>query len=345
MELYDLPNSNLPPFKIEKKDERRNIENNQAVISLISSKLLLNKSLNELLVKFLGITKKTNNFLENAKLQLQYDERFGRRIFSHSQVHSLYAHSRHFQNNHHKRIQEWKIFQKLKNATEEQKKELEKELNKLIVEENKIINSKINNQLKLLSKKIQKELDIFERENKKTLDILDNLIVYICKDCNKIVCSERFHSKKCDCGKDIKLFSDCKNFTIYRLGKEMMTFTENNIWLEHGIDYLLRKKEFQTLCGIHILGHSGILHEIDNVGSLKSENLRIFCECKNTSIDVSDVFIFCGKMGDIGCTKGYIFTTSFGTNKAVKHLARSKNITIIEEVLEKKESKILEEIK
>jgi len=123
-----------------------------------------------------------------------------------------------------------------------------------------------------------------------------------------------------------------------------MDFILDNIWLEHGIDYLLRRKTFETLCGYYILGHSGIEHEVDNIGEIKSESLRIFCECKNQDVAVRDIFIFSGKMNDIGCTRGYVFTTSFETPKEVKHLARSKNISIIESVLEKDNDDIIKEI-
>ena len=125
----------------------------------------------------------------------------------------------------------------------------------------------------------------------------------------------------------------------------MIDFLKNNMWLEHGIDYLLRRKNFRTMCGIYVLGHSGVQHEIDNIADFASENLRILCECKNQDITVNEVFIFSGKMSDIGCTRGYIFTTSFNINKEIVQLARSKNITIVESVLEKKENKIIEEIK
>ena len=49
-------------------------------------------------------------------------------------------------------------------------------------------------------------------------------------------------------------------------------------------------------------------------------------------------------MQDIGCTRGYIFTTSGSTEKQITHLARAKNITIIEQVLEKADTKIIKEI-
>nr|WP_054858698.1 hypothetical protein [Methanobacterium formicicum] len=72
-----------------------------------------------------------------------------------------------------------------------------------------------------------------------------------------------------------------------------------------------------------------------------------FCECKNKSkLTPNDIFIFSGKMLDVGCTKGYIFTTAKEekVNINTKNLARSRNIKIITDVLNKQTDTLLKEI-
>lgn len=123
------------------------------------------------------------------------------------------------------------------------------------------------------------------------------------------------------------------------------TFIDNNYWFEYGVDYLLRKKQFQTLCGIQILGHSGYTHEIDNIAESKTSNFRIFCECRTAEIRTADIFIFAGKMTDIGCSRGYIFTLKEEPQKEILHLARSRNISIVPSVLDHKISKLVDYIK
>lgn len=332
MNLHNPPNLKLPALKIEKKQDRELIENDSAVKSLIDSKLLLNKSLNQLFLSFLTITKNINKLLEKKDeysiLDYSFRSKRGSRI--------RYIPYRHL---------EWRLTRRLKKATKVQQQEIEAEFKKEIQERRKKINQQLKNKINKLSNKIQSELDIFEKKHKNKLNILESLNLYVCSDCKKIIFKDRFCSMTCDCGKKIENPSDCNNITIYMLGKNIINFIENSMWLEHGIDYLLRKKNFNTLCGFHILGHSGIWHEVDNVAEMKSDILRIFCECKDKNIAVNEVFVFAGKMVDIGCTRGYMFTTSLNTSEEVKHLARSKNITIIEQVLEKDDKKIIKEIK
>jgi len=64
------------------------------------------------------------------------------------------------------------------------------------------------------------------------------------------------------------------------------------------------------MCGFHILGHSGVIHEIDNIAWKIKDDIRFFFECKTGEIDVKTIFIFSGKIIDIGCNRGYIFTAN-----------------------------------
>ena len=50
-------------------------------------------------------------------------------------------------------------------------------------------------------------------------------------------------------------------------------------------------------------------------------------------------------MADIGCSRGYIFTTTDIVSKEITHLARSRNISIITDVLNKKDSDLVKAIK
>ena len=154
--------------------------------------------------------------------------------------------------------------------------------------------------------------------------------------------------RKCTCvvcNKNINSLSDCEELVIHIFGEKMIKFVKTNIWLEHGVNNLLSKKNFKTFTGVYILGHSGVKHEVDNFAEITQENIRILGECKGRDIGVNDVLILSGKMQDTGISVGYIFTTSSTINKDIKKLARFRNITIVDSILERKDLEILEMIR
>lgn len=304
--------NNLPPLGVERTKDRIKIESDPAIKSLIQSKLLLNKDLNQLLVSFLGSTKKIDTFFDDSKNNKEVYKSTLEQIKKY--VGKVEA----------------KVLNKIKKSIEN---DYEKKNDEIL--------KKIND----ASDEIQNILNDFEKKHEVKLNILESIPIYSCKNCGVILFKGRCVPVTCTCNTAIRGPSDCKNINIFQLSGNVTKFIESNMWLEYGIDYLLRKKNFSTSCGIYVLGHSGVLHEIDNVAHVSKEKLRLFCECKTIDIRVFDVFVFAGKMTDIGCTRGYIFTTSFDTPKDVINLARSRNITIIEQVLEKDNEELIKEIK
>lgn len=147
------------------------------------------------------------------------------------------------------------------------------------------------------------------------------------------------------CEEQIIKVSQVEQIPVHHFNLNLINFLEYNYWLEFAIDYILKRKKLITLVGYEILGNSGVCHEIDNIVYCPNENYRFFCECKNSEVKESDIFIFSGKMIDIGGNKGYIFTTSENVSVEIKRLARSKNIDIIENVLNKDLDILLNEIK
>ncbi len=332
MEIHDPSNLKLPAIKFNKKIERTLIENDPKIQSLIRSKMLLDQELFSLLLNIKSETEEIKKNIAN----IEDITKEGMFFWNYNKMNRRFL---------YRTREEFELFRKLRHASKDQKKELEKEYKKLLFEKIRKNNLSIKRKLKGKSNKIQKTLDEFEVKKRVELDILISLTIYLCPNCKKIICTERFHTTKCSCGKKIDTTSNVESIPISMLNDYSLNFINNNMWLEYGIDYLLRRKGFQTLCGIYILGHSGVEHEIDNLGDSKKENFRILCECKTKDIIVEDIFVFSGKMQDVGCSRGYFFTTSFGISKEIKQLARSENISIVESVLEKKDVELLKEIK
>ena len=303
MDLHDRKGLKLPALKIQKQKERKDIENNEKVISYIESKMLLEVEFKVLSDALLDRSK----LIHEAILSLKDEESaFLKSVIP---LNSKY----------------WKkwYFNRFIYVPEKLRKKFKK-------------SERVS---------IEQGMREYKEAYNKELNIVTPVVMYICKKCKNILFIDRFRKIKCECGKMIKTPTDTKTKHIIFFDKPLRNFLVNNYWLEYGVDYLLRKNNFETLCGYYVLGHSGKMHEIDNIAESTQDNYRIFCECKTRNIKASDVFVFGGKMMDIGCSRGYIFTTDKQVQKEIKHLARSRNITIIENVLNDAESSITSQIR
>lgn len=332
MELHNPPNLNLPPLKIKKKRERQSMENNLYISNLIQSNLLLDKEFHSLFILISKNSEEIDSIIESFKGESYL---FGR-IMPSSSI--SYARNRYI----HYSLLERRL--EKGNIKEFSKKERD-EINKRTDEAKKDYFKKSITSTKRRSSKIQNELSRFETSRNIKMEILTPTTLFICKKCRNILSRDHFRQASCLCGATIKTISNTIKVPIAYFNKLMRDFISQNFWFEYGIDYLLRRRNFQTLCGYHVLGHSGNMHEIDNIAESKSNNFRFFCECKSGSIRVSDVFILSGKMADIGCSRGYFFVLEKDLPKEIKHLARSRNISIVTGVLERSETELLEEIR
>lgn len=200
------------------------------------------------------------------------------------------------------------------------------------------------NDISVISRDILDSLNAFERDRRIDLDILSHETLYVCSQCSHILARNRFRGSICLCAKEVMRVADVEQHSISSFSQGLQRFIEKNYWFEHAIDYLLRRRQFQTKCGYHVLGHSGTTHEIDVIAESVRERLRFFCECKTGEIGANDVFVLAGKMSDIGCSRGYIFTLSESVSREISLLARSRNISIVTNVLERPFEELLQAI-
>ena len=198
----------------------------------------------------------------------------------------------------------------------------------------------------MLSDRIQKGLNVFEEKRKIELyNILSSTTIHSCKKCAKVASLDRFKRCTCVCGEKISKPSQVKQISLKHFNDKLINFLKQNYWFEYGVDYLLRRKNLRTFVGYYVLGHSGVWHEIDNIAVSKSQKCRFFCECKNAEIKQNDILVFSGKMFDIGCTRGYVFTTAEQVSDEALRLARARNIDIIKGVLKREVTDLLKDIK
>lgn len=327
--IYNPSSFSLPVLIIKKRSSRRNVENDSTVDNLIKSNLLLNLEFNTLYLDILTKSKEVLDYLEFDKNKISFQDILSK-VFK-KEGDTIQYNIFNF------------LLEVMETATSSNivKKQIEEIVFKQIEKKNVIVKQK----LKKLSQNIQIKLTNFEEKVKMDIPILSTTIVYFCKKCKEIICLDKFRRSKCSCGADINNIAHAEQIPIYHFNKNMINFLDSNYWFEHGVDYILRKKNFQTLVGYDVLGNSSVWHEIDNITYYKDENYMFFCECKNSELNVKDVFIFSGKMIDIGGISGYIFTTTENVSKEINRLARSKNIKIIKDALRKNEETLIKQIK
>lgn len=304
----------FPPFLIEKKDERLRIEENPYVASLISSNLLLNKELNVLLNEFLTESRKIQDLINFEFREifplLRRDPKITENVFG------LF-----FSNRKGKGV---KLSRRDQIAL-------------------KYTNQKIADSIKSSSKKMQANLLHFERRVKKKIDILEHKTAYCCSNCKTLICMDKFTPKTCKCQKELDEIDQAEEITFAMFNEAMMKFIKENMWLEHGLDYLFRKNNHTTRCGVYVAGHSGKSHEIDNIAYNHKTKTILFAECKTAVFGVNELFILYGKMLDVGCSRGITFAVA-KIDSDIKSFAKTKNILIVDTVLDRHESEIIKEI-
>ncbi len=332
MELYNPSSVALPALKISKIRERQAREDDLTVSNLLRSKLLLDVEFNAL---YLDILEKSKELLKLIRLRedellREYAFRFRLAGGSGKRGHREWQLMRHMM-----------LFQRPESIPKKRKKAFDEAVSRI----RKELHTRVRRKVSSLSNKIQNRISGFEEKRKVELAILSSTTIHVCRKCGKIMSLDKFTRGGCVCGEKITRISQVKQVPVHHFNERLINFLEQNCWLEHGVDYLLRKKNFQTLVGYHVLGHSGVLHEVDNIADSKGENYRFFCECKTTEVKVNDIFVFSGKMIDVGCSRGYVFTTCEEVSSEIVRLARSKNIDIVKGVLGRETASLLADIR
>ena len=329
MDIHAPPNLELPPLGVNRNNERRLVEEDHEVQALIKTKRLLEDQFNRI---YMDLLDKSKQILQLVDLGMKgkYDPT-SQWVITPSDKPSLYTFMPRTADFTSYLVGESSVFLS----------GWEKQLEKQAVEARSAVQKRIIS----LSNDIQNDLSTFERTVHTTVPILSSTTLYVCQNCNRVVSVYGFQPLTCECGQDIVEISQVLQIPVKRLNDNVIKFIETNCWLEHGIAHLLRQKNIETFIGYYVVGHSGVWHEIDVIGESRQNNYRIFCECKNTELKASHVFIFSGKMADVGCTRGYMFSTAERLTPEISRLARSKNISIMLNVVRRSNSELLEEMR
>jgi len=129
-------------------------------------------------------------------------------------------------------------------------------------------------------------------------DILVPSTLLLCPNCRVLLSTEEYRgSKKCYLCKNKIKRHDANRVYIHKLNDHIKKVLEKNLWFEAYMARLLRKLGYKTWTGVHVMGASGILHEIDVLAIRKGTVLNV--ECKTGKVSRNDVFNFCTKVGDL----------------------------------------------
>lgn len=145
----------------------------------------------------------------------------------------------------------------------------------------------------------QRIISIGEKIQEKTgIDILVPSSLLLCPKCKVILSIGEFRgSKKCYiCSESVKRES-MERIPINQVHDRIREIWRRNIWFEAYMARLLRKLGFKTWTSVHVMGASGILHEVDVLAIRKGTVLM--CECKTGKVSRNHVFNFNTKIGDL----------------------------------------------
>lgn len=329
---------NLQPLKI-KRDEREQLESSSNVESLIDSKMLLSEDLNILMFE-----KLLKNHDEIISTLSQWEELFDAFKQSDDSLAKIQQFNESFEYLEKRAVLGGELESSnisLGDLMDEGK------LDDILLEDFEVLNHGFREYIVTLTGELEEDLVEFEEEHRVGLNVLENANLSACNSCGAYLNDGRFKKTTCPCGKTINSSSDIERVNVKALSEEVERFLSQNLWFEHASAYLLRRIDYETKCGGYILGASGVEHEIDVLAEKPNTAERILCECKTSRPDESEIFGFSGKMRDIGCSEGLLFTLvpNEDIDDEIKSLARSNNIKIVggvlEEELEELEGRIL----
>jgi len=152
---------------------------------------------------------------------------------------------------------------------------------------------------KLVQSENKKLMAISEKIKEKAgFDILVPSNLLLCPTCRTLLSTEEYRgSKKCyACKKEIKR-EDADRVYTYKVPDPIKKVWEENLWFEAFVARLLRRLGCKTWTSVHVMGASGILHEVDVLAIRKGTVL--IAECKTGKVSRNDVFNFCTKVGDL----------------------------------------------
>jgi rubrerythrin len=198
------------------------------------------------------------------------------------------------------------------------------------------------------------------------LEVLDPIVQLICPKCSmpivkqparrpdngsrlvrfswELLKGELKRPVKCACCENIITRQKAKRTHLHVVKESVRILWESNLWLEDYISRLLRSLDWQTWPHVHVLGSSGVRHEIDVLG-VKGSYVLV-CECKTGRVSRQDVPNFWAKVYDIRSHVGMLaLIHELPEAETKEFVAKNPSVVLLEKLGEKGKSQILGELR
>jgi hypothetical protein len=208
-----------------------------------------------------------------------------------------------------------------------------------------------NTELEMVSSDVlerrEKELLENEREVKELTGIqfLEPTVALLCPSCRRLLYIGEFRgTRTCpECKQDISR-ADATRLPIHKVPDTLRKAWEAGSWFEAYFAKLLRKLDWKTWTRVHIMGSSGVPHEIDAL-AVKSDNV-IVCECKTGKTTRNDVFTFLTKTQDLKVQMGILsILGKLPETETRDFIRKNRLLFLLEDMREMKDGEIVEKLR
>ncbi len=130
---------------------------------------------------------------------------------------------------------------------------------------------------------------------------------------------------------------------FHAIKESIRTLWTGHSWLEFYIANLLNSMEWQTWSHVHILGSSGVRHEVDVLGVKKG--YLLVCECKTGHVTREDVFNFWAKVYDIRSHVSMLaLIEGLPEPETREFLAKNPSVLLLENLGDKRRKQIIKDL-
>lgn len=144
------------------------------------------------------------------------------------------------------------------------------------------------------------------------------------------------------CGKTVTP-RNVQNLTLHRLHPSIKKVWKRNLWLEQYLSKILKSFGWKTWPHVHVLGSSGIRHEVDVLGV--KDGYVLVCECKTGNVSRQDVFNFWTKTYDIRSHLSILaLVQELPEPETRQFILKNPSVALLENLGEKKKKQIISEL-
>src|SRR6266699_1269313 len=177
------------------------------------------------------------------------------------------------------------------------------------------------------------------------LELLEPTVAILCPTCKRTLQVGEFKGAlNCArCKKDMSR-KDVERVPIHRIAESVKRLWVKDFWFEAYMAKLFEKLGWTTWTAVHIMGSSGVPHEIDVLA--RKESNVVVVECKTGEVSRNHVFTFLTKTQDLKVNLGILALMRARPEPETRSFAkRSRLLVTLENMSKMDEKQILESLK